>query len=203
MKRIVLVAMMVGTFAMLAGCATGHVVPFVQLAIDPMVQADAPVQIVSIKPARDNVLATVTVKNNTARPVMDFDISWSVFRPANCAVSGPAPRLQPMGSTSTSAHAEDRRPGEILLPGTTWGARALKPHEQTEITSLSLSRESLLKWAIDANAKKLRVQVGVAYMNFQPEPGVTYHVGPDWRNVTWEQARNIFDLDDAARQACS
>jgi hypothetical protein len=203
--RIVLV---VGAFLPLAGCATGHVVPFVQvvpfiqLAIDPMVQADAPVQIVSIKPARDNVLATVTVKNNTARPVMDFDISWSVFRPANCAVSGPAPRLQHMGGGGGSAHAEARGHG-TLPPGATWGARALNAHEQTQITLLSLSRESLLKWAMEANARKLRVQVGVAYMNFQPEPGVTYHVGPDWRNVTWEQAGNIFDLDDAARQACS
>ena len=60
----------------------------------------------------------------------------------------------------------------------------------------------MLKMAKDANAKKLRVQVGVAYADFQPEPGVTYHVGPDWRNVAWELAGNIFDLDDAARQAC-
>lgn len=59
----------------LLGCATGRVVPFVQLAIDPMVQSDAPVQIVSIKPAGDNLLATVTVKNMTDRPVMDFDIA--------------------------------------------------------------------------------------------------------------------------------
>jgi hypothetical protein len=157
-KRIVLV---VGAFLPLAGCATGHVVPFVQVAIDPMVQADAPVQIVSITPAGDNVLATVVVKNTTDRPVMDFDISWSVFRPANCAVSGPAPRLQHMGGGGGSAHAEARGHG-ILPPGATWGARALNPHEQTQITSLSLSRESLLKWAMEANARKLRVQCGAS-----------------------------------------
>src|SRR6266478_6724821 len=92
MKSTVLVAV-IGSFGMLAGCASGRVVPVVQLAIDPMVQADAPVQIVSIKAAGDNVLATVVVKNATDRSIQDFDISWSVFRPVNCAVSGPAPRL--------------------------------------------------------------------------------------------------------------
>lgn len=184
----------------LVGCATGRVVPFVQLAIDPMVQVDAPVQIVSIKPAGDNVLATVTVKNTTDRPIEEFDVAWAIFQPANCAVSGPSPRLQRMGGGSQSAHAEVRRPGFTLPPGASWGSRVLLPHEQTEVTSLSLSRESLLK---SANTKKIRVQVGIAYANFPPAPGVTYHVGPDWRNVTWEQAGNIFDLDDAARQACN
>jgi hypothetical protein len=196
MRKEIVVLVAIGSFAL--GCAT----QLVQLAIDPVVQLDAPVQIVNIHPSGENVLATVTVKNATDRPVQDFDISWSVFRPVNCAMSGPAPRLQYMGGGGQSAHAEARGQG-TLPPGHTWGARTLKPHEQTEITSLSLSRESLLKMAKESNAKKLRVQVGIAYANFPPEAGVTYHIGPDWRNVAWEQAGNVFDLDDAARQACS
>ena len=57
--------------------------------------------------------------------------------------------------------------------------------------------------AKDFNAKKVRVQVGIAYADYPPEPGATYHNGPDWRNVTWEKAGNIFDVEDMARQACN
>ncbi len=181
---------------LLGGCASQ-----LELAIDPVVQTDAPVQIVSIRSSGDNALATVTVKNATDRDVQDFMIAWAVFRPVNCAVSGPAPRLQHMGGGGQSAHAEARGSG-TLPPGVTWGARALKPHEHTEITSASLSLESLMKTAKDVNAKKLRVQIGIAYANFTPEAGVTYHIGPDWRSIIYEQAGNIFDLEDAARQAC-
>ena len=188
---------------LLAGCASGHVVPAVELATDAMAQTDAPVQIVSIAANGDNLLATVTVKSNTDRPVMDFDISWSIFRPANCALGTPDPRLRRMGSGGTSARAEDRRPGETLPPGAMWGARALKPHEETDITSLRLSRDSLLKMAGEFNAKKVHVQVGVPYANYSPPPGTTTHIGPDWRDTAWERAGNIFDLEDAAaRQAC-
>jgi hypothetical protein len=183
----------------LAGCAGGRLVT---LAIDPVVQSDAPVQIVSITPRGDNMLATVTVKNMTGRDIQDFDISWAIFRPVNCAASGPATRLHHLGGGGQSASAE-MRGTRMLMPGERWGNRALKAQEQTEITTLTLSRDSLSSMAREANAKKLRVQVGIAYADFQPEPGVTYHVGPDWRNVTWERAGNLFDLDDAARQACS
>jgi hypothetical protein len=196
---------------LLAGCASSHAVPealtrqellAVELAIDPMVQADAPVQIVSITPNGDNLLATVTVKSNTDRPVMDFYVAWSVFRPANCALGSPDPHLRPMSSGSQSAHAEDRRPGETLPPGATWGARALRPHEESDITSLLLSRDSLLKMAREFNAKKVRVQVGVPYANYSPPPGTTVHIGPDWRDENWEHAQNIFDPEDVTRQAC-
>jgi len=46
------------------------------------------------------------------------------------------------------------------------------------------------------------VQVGVPYANYSPPPGTTTHIGPDWRDTAWERAGNIFDLEDAARQAC-
>jgi len=52
---------------LLAGCASAN---HAQIAIDPMVQADAPVQVVSITPDGDNLLAKVTVKNATDRPSM-------------------------------------------------------------------------------------------------------------------------------------
>jgi len=182
---------------LLAGCASGRLV---QLVIDPVVQANAPVQIVSITPSGDNMLATVTVKNMTGRDIQGFDVAWAIFRPANCAASGAAPRVQHLGSEGQSAHAEMRGTG-TLPPGAAWGSRPLKAREVTEIDTLSLSRESLLKMARDYNAKKLRIQVGVAYADFRQEPGTT-HVGPDWRNVAWEQAGNTFDHDDAARQAC-
>ena len=69
-----------------------------------MVQPDAPVQIISVKANKDNLLATITVKNMTDRPIEDFDIGWSIFRPANCATTGPA-QLQQMGGGGRSAHA--------------------------------------------------------------------------------------------------
>lgn len=204
MIKVIVLVVLVGPFAL----AWGHSnqagatadASIVKLALDPMVQPDAPIQIVSIKANKDNLLATITVKNMTDRPIDDFDIGWSIFRPANCATTGPA-QLQRMGGGSQSAHAEARGTG-TLPPGATWGSRLLKPHEETEITSVSLSREWLLKMAKDFNATKVRVQVGVTYMNYPPEPGATYHNGPDWRNVAWERAGNIFDLADMAKQAC-
>jgi hypothetical protein len=120
----------------LAGCASGRLVT---LAIDPVVEKDAPVQIVSIQPAGDNLLATVTVKNTTSRDVQGFDVAWAILRPVGCAVSGPAPRLQRIGSESQSAHAE-KRGTWTLPPGHTWGSRPLKAQEQTYITTLTLSR---------------------------------------------------------------
>ena len=176
-----------------AGCVGVH---DDQLSIEPVVQTDAPVQIVSIQSSGDNLLATVTVKNMTDRPIDGFDIGWSIFRPLNCGVSGAALQLQLMGGETQSAHAEARGIGR-------WRSRVLKPHEETEITTVSLSRKELMKMAKDFNAKKVRVQVGIAYANYPPERGATYHVGPDWRNVTWEQAGNIFDVEDEARQACN
>jgi hypothetical protein len=189
----------------LAGCASKPrayaTITTREFPVLAVLQKDAPVQIVSITETLDNLLASVTVKNTTDRYLQDFTVAWSVFRPVNCAVSGPATSLQHLGGGGQSAHAEARGTG-TLPPGSTWGARVLKPQEETQITSLSLSRESLLKMAREANAKKLRIQVGIAYADFAPAPGVTYHVGPDWRNVAWEQAGNVFDLEDAARQAC-
>jgi hypothetical protein len=182
---------------LLAGCAS---VNHAQIAIDPMVQADAPVQVVSITPDGDNLLAKVTVKNATDRPIDNFDVAWEAFRPVNCAASGPAPEIRRMAGGGQSAHAEVRGTG-TLPPGNTWGARVLNPHEQTEITALSLSRGWLLKMAKDFDAKKVRVQVGINYMNYPPEPGATYHNGPDWRSIAWEKAGNLFD-EDTTKQAC-
>jgi hypothetical protein len=69
--------------------------PLVELTIDPVIQKDAPVQVVAIKATGANVLAPVTVKNMTDKYVQDLTITWSMFRPVNCAVSGPAPPIEP------------------------------------------------------------------------------------------------------------
>jgi len=119
------------------------------------------------------------------------------------AASGPAPRLQQMTREGQSAHAEDRGPNHRPLPpGDAWPSRVLKPHEQTEITSLSLTRAALLEMAKKYNAKKLRVQVGIAYVNFTTGDKFTSRNGPpDWRDKTVEET-NILDAEEAARQAC-
>lgn len=71
-------------------------------------QLNAPVQIVSITPYGNNLLARVIVKNNTDRYVQDFGITWTVFRPANCTASGrPAPRIAIVCRTSVQCYAED------------------------------------------------------------------------------------------------
>ena len=98
-------------------------------------------QIVAIKENGDNALATVIIKNTTDKYVQDFVITWIAFRPVNCAASGPAPRIQQMTIVAESAYAEDRGPNpRPLPPGYAWPSRVLKPHEQTETTSLSLAR---------------------------------------------------------------
>jgi hypothetical protein len=161
--------------------------------VHAVLQKDAPVQIVSITPSGDNTLATVTVKNTTDRYVQEFDVTWTVFRPVNCAASGSAPRIQQATRITTSAQLQSIWRG---------GARILKPHEQTEITSLSLSRKSLQEMAKTYNAKKLRVQVGMAYVNFTTGNNFTNRSGPpDWRDENVERT-NILDAEDAASAAC-
>jgi hypothetical protein len=191
---------------------TSSQTPPVQLAIDPVSQKDAPVQIVGIEGSGDNALYAVTIKNGTDKYIQDFYITWTVFRPVNCAATGPAcacPRIQHMSRTSQSAHAVDRSLFTSLVNwlfhshlGLGGGARVLKPHEQTEIASW-LSRTALLEMAPKYNAKKVRVQVGIAYVNFTAGDKFTNRNGPpDWRDTTVEQT-NIIDADDAAKQACS
>jgi hypothetical protein len=107
-----------------------------------------------------------------------------------------------MTRVGRSAYAEDRGPNpRPLPPGYAWPSRVLKPHEQTEITSLSLTRAALLEMAKKYNAKKVRVQVGIAYVNFTTGDKFTSHNGPpDWRDKTVEET-NILDAEDAAKQA--
>jgi len=181
-----------GTFALwlfgLAGCANqdGSLA-----TVHAVFQKDAPVQIVSITPSGDNELATVTIKNTTDRYVQTIGITWTVFRPVNCAASGSAPRIQ-QATRLTSI---------VQLPQSIWhniwgGNRVLKPHERTEIKSLSLSRKSLQETAKTYNAKKLRVQVGMAQVDF-----TTGNNPPDWRDENVERT-NILDAEDAASAAC-
>jgi hypothetical protein len=151
------------------------------------------VQIVSVAETLDNLLASVTVKNAPDRYVQDFTITWSVFRPANCAASGPAPRFLQATRVSQQMHAESYSAG----------ARVFKPHEQIEVTSLLLTHAAMLEMAKKYNAKKLRVQVVIDYVNFTAGDKFTSHNGPpDWRDAKVEET-NIFDAEDAASQVCS
>jgi len=179
------------TALLLAACASQHVDSLA--TVHAVLQKDAPVQIVSITPSGDNELATVTIKNTTDRYVQTMGITWTVFRPVNCAASGSAPRIQQATRITSSAEAKDWR----------GGARVLKPHELTEITSLSLSRKSLQEMAKTYNAKKLRVQVGMAQVNFTTGNDFTSRSGPpDWRDENVAQT-NILDAEDAASAACN
>jgi len=178
---------------LLAGCASIQDVGSLA-TVHAVLQKDAPVQIVTITPSSDNELATVTIKNTTDRYVQDMSITWTVFRPVNCAASGSAPRIQ-QATRITSL---------VQLPQSIWrgGARVLKPHEQTEIKSLSLSRKSLQEMAKTYNAKKLRVQVGMAQVSFTTDNNFTSRNGPpDWRDENVERT-NILDAEDAASEAC-
>ena len=188
--------------------ASGQLPP-VQLAIDPVIQKDAPIQVAAIEGNGDNALYAVTIKNVTDKYIQDFFITWAAFRPVNCAASGPAPRIQQMTRWASSAYAVDRSLFTSLVNqlfhshlGLGGGARILKPHEQTEIASW-LSRTELLEMAPKYNAKKVRVQVGIAWVNFTTGDKFGSHNGPpDWRDTTVERT-NILDVEDAARQACS
>lgn len=169
--------------------------PPVQIVMDPViVQKNAPIQIVSIKADGDNALATIVVKNVTDHYIQAFNVVWSVFRPSNCATNGPAPGIQQLMSAGHQVFAK--------APGPGGGDRVLKPHEQIEITSLSLSRKDLLDLAKKNNAKKLRVQVGVAWANFTTSDHFTDHDGPpDWFDPAAIKM-GVLDDDDATKQAC-
>ena len=178
---------------LLAGCASIQDVGSLA-TVHAVLQKDAPVQIVSVTPSGDNELATVTIKNTTDRYVQNMMITWTVFRPVNCATSGSAPRIQQATRSTTSASVDRWR----------WrgGAGVLNPHEQTKIRSLSLSRTELQELAKKYNAKKLRVQVGMAYVDFTTGNNFTSRNGlPDWRDKNVERT-NILDAEDAASAAC-
>lgn len=184
-------------FTSLAGCATTEG-RFIVHAI----AEDAPVQIVSVVPSRDNLFAHIIVKNTTDRKVFGFYVSWTVIRPRNCGASPSPARLGVVASES--AHAEARGTGTLPL-GHSWGWRALQPHEQTEITSLSLTREQLEKMA-QPDARKLLVQILVSSVDFMPEnigprDGFTI-IGPDWSSTIFQTHQHLFDPDDAEQQAC-
>jgi hypothetical protein len=186
--------------------ASGQTPQPAELVIGPVFQKDAPVQIVSIAENGDNALYAVTIKNSTDKYIQDFNITWTAFRPVNCAVSGPAPRIEQMTRWASSATARDRSLFTTVVNsvfhshlGLGGGARVLKPHEQTEIPSW-MSRSALLEMAPKYNAKKVRVQVGIATVNYGDK--FTNRSGFDWRDTTVERT-NILDVDDAARQACS
>ena len=187
------------TLLCLFALRTSGQAPQVELAVGPVFQRDAPVQVVGIKESGDNFLATVIIKNATDKYVQDFTITWTIFRPPNCAASGPAPRVQPLKSEGHQIYAKVPNPPS---PPENWGARVLKPHEQIEVTYLSLSGAALMKLAKESDAKKLRIQVGIAYVNFTSGDKVTSHNGPpDWRDKMVEET-NILDAHDAAAQAC-
>lgn len=181
---------------LLAGCASAprlvYVVP----------QPAAPVEITKIVPGRENLLAYVTVRNNTDRYVQDFTIAWIVFRPVGCAISGPAPWIGGVERTETQAYAEQRGMG-MLSPGAKWGDRVLLPHEETKIsTPFFLSEASLLELAEKYNAKKLRVQIGVAHADFTEANKFTNHNGPpDWSEQAFLRTQ-VLDQADAAAQKC-
>lgn len=204
MKKILLLCAVLA----FAARASGQTTQPVLLLIDPVIQKDAPVQIVAIGGSGDNALYAVTIKNATDKFVSDLMVTWTAFRPVNCAASGPAPRIQQMTRWASTAHAVDRSLFTSLVNslfhshlGLGGGARVLKPHEQTEIGSW-MSRTALLEMAPKYNAKKVRVQVGIVYVNFTTGEQFGSHNGPpDWRDEAVEQT-NIFDADDAAKQAC-
>src|ERR1700738_16307 len=205
-RKFVVVTALILTFTILT---SGQTPQPVQLVIDPVIQKDAPVQVVGIEGNGDNALYTVTIKNATDKYVQDFNVTWTAFRPVHCAASGPAPRIGPRERYTLPAHAVARGPFTSLVNqllhshlGLGGGARILKPHEQTEIASW-LSRTALLEMAPKYNAKKVRVQVGIAYVTFTTGDKFTNRNGPpDWRDTTVKQT-NILDADDAAKQACS
>lgn len=95
-------------------------------------------------------------------------------------------------------YAEDRR--WWMLPGR-GGSRVLLPHAQTQITWwLWLTREQLAKFSKDYDARKLRVQVGIWWVNYGNK--FTNRSGPpDWLDETVART-NILDAEDARQQAC-
>lgn len=180
MKRAILLAIA------LTGCThladprfTAHVIP----------QDDAPVQIVSIAPSRDNLLGHVVVKNTTDKPVLNFDIAWTIIIPKNCSSNRSGP-IRGYQATQTGYA----------------GGRPLEPHGQTgQVIPPWVTLESLTKIAEGSGAQRIRVQVWIAYVDYAPPEAVKglafTHIGPDWREEKF--AGYIPDAADAEGQACT
>jgi hypothetical protein len=168
----------------LAGCA--GVPPVIHIAKQPA----APVQVIRVEPSGDNLLGSVIVKNTTDHYVQGFTVIWSVLPPCGATA---------LTSHGQSVYAEARGAG-ALPPGIRWGDRPLKPHEETEISSLVFTREELSKIEESHNVGKPRLQIGVAYVDFQPPATEMVHFGPDWRDMTFE-TNHVFETEDAG-QVC-
>lgn len=69
-----------------------------------------------------------------------------------------------------------------------------------------IARESLAKVAKADGARRIRVQVGIGYVDYTPPEALNgsafTHVGPDWREPRFEQFPSP-DPDDAEQQACA
>jgi hypothetical protein len=71
-RKFVVVTALILTFTILT---SGQTPQPVQLVIDPVIQKDAPVQVVGIEGNGDNALYTVTIKNATDKYVQDFNVT--------------------------------------------------------------------------------------------------------------------------------
>jgi hypothetical protein len=201
MKNAVRWALVATFFILTFTIRTSGQAPQPEIAVAPIVQKGAPIEIVSIKADGTNTLATVVLKNTTNHYIQYFDIIWTAFRPANCATNDAAAPLQQLKSEGHQVSATT--PGAQNASDRGAGERVIKPHEQIEITSLSLAHKDLLDLAKKNNAKKVQVQIAVGWVNFTTSENFSDHDGPpDWFDPT-AMKMGIPDADDAAKQACN
>ena len=70
----------------------------------------------------------------------------------------------------------------------------------------TITRESLAKMAKADGARRIRVQVGIGYVDYAPAETVSglgfTHIGPDWREPRFQQFPSP-DPDDAEQQTCA
>jgi hypothetical protein len=172
-----------------------------EITVAPIVQKGAPIEIVSIKADGANLLATLVLKNTTNHYIQYFNVTWTALRPANCAANSPDAPLQQLKSEGHQVYATTA--GKKNEADRSADQRVIKPHDQIEITSLSLTRNDLLDLAKKNNAKKVQVQVAIGWVNFTTSENFSDHDGPpDWFDPT-VMKMGILDADDAAKQACN
>jgi hypothetical protein len=128
---------------MLACAATVHASGKVAISTMPVIQQDAPAQILSVQKTLENQVAGIVLKNTSDRPISSVQIGWAVDVPAGCA-------SVPVGTQV------DRRTSPV----------AIAPNATATLKDLGPYTNDVVEKAHSENASLISVEVAVIGVDF-------------------------------------
>jgi hypothetical protein len=128
------------TFAAFAVVSNAQTLISRTMTSDP----SAPLKLTSIEGTLSETLSSVTVKNVSAKPIVGFQLGWTVAVPAGCS------------STATEPELQSARPDRA----------SLAPGQSGTFKDYGVAVSSLVQKAKEARAGIITVQVGILKVDF-------------------------------------